>query len=503
MSMEHADVMTARDAAFVYAETGSSPLHVGMLAILEDRGATIGALRRHLASRLHRFPRLRQKLAWVPHHQGHPVWVDAEDLDLSEHVMEGALPEPGGLAEAKRYVARAMSTPLPRSRPLWEMHLLPMSEQRLGLVFKIHHCLLDGVSAAHLVTVLFDIEPTAPPSAPRDWVAAPAPSERELLEDAARSRRQRLAELREAARQWRPSKEWLHSSLDRVARAAGEMVDLGKAMLVSPRRVSLCDRVGPYRRFEGGGVDLEEIKSIKRAGDCKLNDVVLAMVGDALGRLLRARGIATTQRTIKAFVPVSRRGQQSTPAYGNNVSMMAVDLPVEAMAPDQRLGRVAARMTELKASGQSRAADLWMNVADHMPPALVSLVSRAAGMQSAIDVVVTNVPGPPFPLYLLGGKMLEVYPYVPLFGATALGIAVVSYDGKLYFGLSGDWDAMSDLDRLREALLRSFDELRSSTTSRSDQGESNVAIDHRRGIPSRDGTEGQGRVTPRRARKSA
>jgi len=453
------DRLSVADASFVYAETSSAPLHVGMLGLFENRGATIERLRAHVASRVHLFPRLRHKLAFVPYEQGHPVWIDDDQFDLRAHVRAAIADGPADDAEARRYTAQVMEAPLSRERPLWEMRLLPMTNQRVGLVFKIHHCLLDGMSAAHLVTVLFDLARDTPVRESEQWTPGAQPAPDDLLRDAMREQWEKVVQLRDKAAALAAPDE-RRELFGRASQIAGSVVGWARATLTTRRRASLASWVGPHRRFETASVALEEVKQIKRSAGCKLNDVALAMVAGGVGQLLRGRGVDTDGARVKAMVPVSTRDPSSQMSYGNQASVMALDLPIGELPPATRLQRIGDAMTRLKSSRQWEGMDFWVELAEHLPPAVVSLVSRVGRIQRVVDVVVTNVPGPPIPLYLLGGEMLEVYPYVPLFGGTSLGIAIVSYNGRLSFGVSGDREAMPDLDAVTSGIAAAFEELR-------------------------------------------
>lgn len=481
--------LSAQDASFVYAETAAAPLHVGMLGILEDVGQSAESVQRHLAGRLHRVPALRQKLAFVPYDLDHPRWVDDDGFDLAAHVREVVLLGRRDDAAARRLMAQFMSAPLPRSRPLWELQIFRMTRGRLGMVMKIHHCLLDGVSAAHLATVLFDATPNAAPSDPEPWRARPAPQPEAMVDDAVRGSLARGRALAARVAAWRPDADTARRVAAEARTTIASVIDLARGALVPRHRARLTAPVGAYRGFETASLALPEVKALKSRVGCKLNDVALALVAGGVGDLLRARGVPTRGATVKAIVPVSRR--RSAPVgLGNQVSMMAVDLTVDN-EPGARaqLEAIAREMDRVKDSGQAQGADFWVALAEHVPAQLVSLVSQLARIPRVVDLVVTNVPGPPFPLYLAGGKLLEVYPFVPLFGATSLGVAVVSYDGRLYFGVSGDRDHLPDLPIFGAGLGSTFDALGRAAT----HGDNDVPYDYRSELPSRDGAAAQDR----------
>lgn len=483
------DRLSSQDASFVYAETAQKPLHVGLLAAFEDRGANIAALRTHVASRLHLFPRLRKKLAFVPFDQGHPVWTDDEGFDIATHVSEAALSGERDMHEAQSFMARFMSEPLLRSQPLWQMRILSMSGERFALAFKIHHCLLDGMSAAHLVTVLFDLSRTTRPTPAKAWEPALPPAPRDLFSNAIREHRDRLTLLARRISNWRPTRQSVDLLIHQAGEIAGNVAEQAAAMLIPRQRAALRGGVGPYRRFEGTSISLQEVKDVKNRRGSTVNDVALTIVAAGVGRMLRERGVDTDSATVKAAVPVSRRPKSEVATLGNQVSLMTVDLPVDDDEPTTLLARISRDMRALKHSGQADGADFWIALADYTPPVVLHAISRVAGSQHLIDLIVTNVPGPAFPLYLLGGEMLEVYPFVPLFGGTSLAVGVVSYNGRLYFGLTGDHDAVPDLRTVTSGLTESFAALR----DRSD-GDDYVQYDYRNELPSHHGAaQGEGR----------
>jgi len=457
-----------------------------MLAIFEDRGIDLAGLRRHVASRIHMFPRLRQKLAFVPGGAAHPLWVDDEAFDIARHIDTEPLMNGADDAAARRMTALVMREPLPRSRPLWQMLLFRMTEGRVGLIVKIHHCLLDGMSAVRLTMVLFDNQHQAAGGQPPAWTPARSPSRAQLVAQART----------EARLRWRRTRARVGALLERAAerqplmRRASEVVtsmaQLALASFDSRHRLVLPRQGGQERAFATASLELDAVKQVRRRHTTKLNDVVLASVASGLGALLRARGMATAGTTVKAAVPVSRRDAADTASYGNKVSMMVVDLPVDEQPPDAQLCRISRTMTQHKQAGQADGANFWLDVAEYVPATLVSLVTRAASWQRLLDVIVTNVPGPQFPLYLGGGEMLEVFPFVPLFGGTRLGVALVSYNGRLFFGICGDRAGTPDVDDLSQAIVDSFDALHNLPQT---TGATNVANDQRCRVPSGDVAE--------------
>lgn len=450
--------LSAQDASFLYAESPAAHMHIGTLAIFEDGGWTEDELCAHIESRLHLVPRFRKRLAWVPMGQGRPVWVDDEHFDIRLHIRSIGLPPPGDEAEALRLTAKIMSIPLDRRRPLWEMWTFQLPGGRRALVQKTHHCLIDGVSGVDLGTAILDFQkdPPKPASRPPVWAPEPAPDKQQLLMDSVVERLTQPRALLDTVRGWR---ERPKEFLDRAGEVMQGLVALGRATLDLAPRTSLTRQIGTHRRFAIVRCALSDIKTIKNAHECKVNDVVLAAVSGGLRRLLEARGELADGLILRAMVPVSVRDPSQRMTYGNQVSMMAADLPVGEPAPVERLLQVSAQMDGLKESKQAVGADFWVKLSEFAPATVLALASRAVAFQRMVNLTVTNVPGPQFPLYLLGGKLIEVFPYVPLVGTTSLGVAIVSYDGQLNFGLSGDWDLVPDLDVLADGIRASIAEL--------------------------------------------
>ena len=450
--------LTAQDASFLYAETPAAHMHVGSLVVFDDSGFTEADLRAHIESRLHKVPRFRKKLAWVPLDAGLPIWVDDPHFDLRFHIRHTGLPKPGGRAEALRLMGRVMSLPLDRARPLWEMWLFDLPDGRRGLIQKTHHCLIDGISGVDLGTVLLDFGPKPRQVEAPEWTPVEPPTRWELLRDTWLGQLRSPDEIK--ARLQKLTSAGTTPLLDKVEELSRGLLAFGKATLDVCPKTSLNAPIGPHRRFAIARAELAAVKRIKNHFDCKVNDVVLAIVSGALRHILLERGEEVAPDCdLHALVPVSMRSKAQRHTYGNQVAAMKAHLPVGEADPARRLERVALGMDNLKASGEAVGADFWLKAADFAPPTVVAMASRAMAFQRLFNLAVTNVPGPQIPLYLLGGRLREAYPYVPLVGTAALGVAVLSYDGRLFFGVSGDWDVLPDLETFTEGVGLATEEL--------------------------------------------
>lgn len=432
-------------------------MHVGTLAIFEDRGLSEEQLNAHLASRLHLVPRFRKKIAWVPMQQGRPVWVDDPHFDIRFHVRYTGLPKPRGEREALQLMGRVMSRPLDRQRPLWEMWVFDLPDQRFGIIEKTHHCLIDGVSGVDFGTVILDLLPnTSSGDPPPQWEPAPAPSRRRMLLDAMV---ERVTQPQEIMHSWRslmqPPRALIRHTLD----VGKGVIAFGRANLTRAPVTSLTQPIGSHRRFDIVRMQLDDVKQVKNRFGCTVNDVVLAVVTGGLRRLLLSRGDAIDGLDLKAMVPVSVRDTSQRMTYGNMVSMVTAELPVGEARPHRRVALIRDRMAGLKESSEAVGADFWAKLSEFAPPTILSLAGRALALQRTVNLVITNAPGPQFPLYLKGGRMLEAFPCMPIHGTTSLGVAVLSYNGQLNVGLTGDLDIVPDLHIFASGIEQSIREL--------------------------------------------
>jgi diacylglycerol O-acyltransferase / wax synthase len=460
--------LSAQDAMFLHVEDEHQPMHVGSLALFEgapffDESGRfrIDEARAVIAGRMHLVPRFRKRLMFVPLDQGRPVWVDDDNFDLAYHVRLTALPRPGSEEQLKALVGRLQGQRLDRRRPLWELWFVEgVAGDRVAIVQKTHHCLVDGISGVDVATVLLDLEPTPPPVEAQPWEPEPAPAPAQLLVE---SLVERATDPVEAARSLRAALRGPQQLVDRVAAVGRAVTAAGSSAPKAPWN----ERISPHRRFEVARVPFAQVKSIKdRAADLAVegeritvNDVVVAACAGALRGFLQSREEPVDDLVLRAMVPVSVRSEAERGALGNKVSMMTADLPVGEPSPTERLRAVHASIRSARESGQAVGAQTIISLLDYAPPTLVSMASRLTVRSRAVNLTITNVPGPQFPLYCAGARMLEAFPYVPIVDGQGLTIGIVSYDGQLAFGLTGDRDLLPDLAVLAEAVEKSFAEL--------------------------------------------
>jgi diacylglycerol O-acyltransferase / wax synthase len=449
--MANPDRLTALDTTFLHLEDhGTAHMHVASVMVFDGRAPAPQELVDHVVGRLHLVPRYRQRLQYVPFDQGRPVWADDPHFNPRYHIRHTALPAPADDAELKRLAGRLFSQRLDRSKPLWEIWLVEkMSGDRFALIAKTHHALVDGISGVDITTVLFDTSPDpVPTSRPAEpWVAQPLPGPAKLLGEALRERATVPSEMLRAARRvFRAPRKVASQVAEGVANVgAATLAGIRSPAPDSPFNVD----ISPHRRYTYLDADLAQFKGIKDSLGGTLNDVVLTVVSLALGRFMRDQlSIRTDDLELKAMVPVSVRADSERGALGNKVAAMWAPLPVGIEDPVASLHHVSAAMEELKNSGQAVGAQVLTNLAGFAPPTILSQAARLQARQRFFNLVVTNVPGPQFPLYILGRRLQVLYPVVPLARRQALGIAVMSYDGHLGFGLLGDFDALPDLETI-------------------------------------------------------
>jgi WS/DGAT/MGAT family acyltransferase len=453
------DRLTGLDSSFLHLERDSAHMHVAGCMVFRGSTPSYDELVDEIDARLHLVPRYRQRLGFVPLDQGRPVWVDDPHFNIRYHVRHTALPRPGGDEELKRLAGRVFSQALDRARPLWELWLVEgLADDRFAVLSKTHHALVDGVSGVDIATILFDTSPDPMPVAPPDheWVPRPLPTAAQLLADALLERATVPGELARGVRAVFRGPRQVAERLAEALAAVGALAWTGlQAAPESPFNV----RIGPHRRFTWVLGDLAQFKAVKNSIGGTVNDVVLAAVAGALGRHMRLHGHDTDGVILKAMVPVSVRADVERGALGNKVAAMWAPLPVGILDPAERLLEISHAMEDIKESGQAVGAQVLTQLTGFAPPTIMAQAARLQARQRLFNIVVTNVPGPQAPLYMLGRELDAIFPMVPLAENTALGIAIMSYNGQLNFGLVSDFDALPDVESLAEELRLSVEEL--------------------------------------------
>ncbi|HWD85519.1 MAG TPA: wax ester/triacylglycerol synthase family O-acyltransferase [Solirubrobacteraceae bacterium] len=465
MAQQHLDRLTPTDASFLHQEGHNSHMHIGGVLVFEGPPPPFEAYLEHVQGRLNQVKRYRQKLATPPLETGRPLWVDDPSFNLEYHVRQTALPAPGTEEQLFLLAARIASQPLDRTKPLWESWMVEGlepgeegGEERFALIFKNHHSLVDGVSGVDLATVLLDLEDTpAPPSQEVEpWRPAPVPGPGDLV--VAGVRGAVGAGLGLAQRTVGAALDPI-GSVVALRSAVQGLGELAWAALNPAPDTPLNVPIGPHRRFAVVRQQLDDYREIKNALGGTVNDVVLTVVSGGLARWLRNRGVRTEGLEMRALVPVSVRGEDQRGDMGNQLTVMRGPLPVYIDDPATRLGVVRQAMDGLKESKQAVGAATLAAVNELAPPTILAQASRLQFSTRLFNLLVTNIPGPQFPLYVLGRRLEDLFPLAFLPENHALAVAIMSYNGGIDYGLLGDYDAMSDIDVMAQGIDQALQEL--------------------------------------------
>jgi diacylglycerol O-acyltransferase len=458
---EKYDRLSALDQSFLSFETANAYMHVAITAIFESRslatadgGIDISRIRRHIAARLRLIPRYRQRLMYTPL-VNDALWVDDGRFDLGFHVRHASLPRPGGERQLQRRCAEILERPLDRRRPLWEVWIIEgLTGGRFAMLAKVHHCMVDGIAGVDILAALLGTEPSEAPEPVEPWTPRPQPSERALLADVVRRRGRAsiglLRGLRDAVRS--PSQTG-----QVVGARAAALVRLLRHLGQAPS-TPFNQPIGPHRRIDWLSFELAVIKAIRNQLGGTINDVVLTTVAGAVGKFLARRRVRL-DGAFRTVVPVSVRAPDERGVPGNRVSVWLTALPVHERDARRRLDAVRAMTAELKDSQEAMGAEVVTQAAEWTTANVIKLAAQFINSARRFNLIVTNVPGPPVPFYLLGAPMVAAYPHLPLFENQGLGVALFSYAGTLYWGVGADWNQMPDLGEFMRDIAESFDEL--------------------------------------------
>lgn len=468
--------LSALDAAMVFMETDHVPMHVGLVAVFEakhlrrlDGGLDRERMRTHMAGVLGDLPRHRQRLAFVPLER-HPVWVDAEHFDLDHHVQFHALPRPGDEAQLKELVGRVISSRLDLERPLWEVVFVEGLEgDRFAMISKLHHCMVDGVAATQVFSTFFTPDPVPHDRTPEEVPPRPSPTAPELvraeIERRAHTAVEILSHVTDAFR--KAADTDAHGHRAHVKGEALGMLEALKTKVTPSTHGPLNpELVGKDRAFDWVRVSLDDVKDVKNRLGGKINDVVLAMVAGAVRRYFAKHLGEGPYPEFRVIVPFDSRGLgDTTTASGNRVVPTLARLPIDLETPRQRYMALLETTHHIKASGQVKGLMRLEDLANLAIVAPIAALLRAATNFWAGNLIVTNVPGPGATHYFLGTRMLACYPLVPIMANQALGIALFSYDGGLFFGFHADRVALPDLADLPRFVAEELEALKSSAAS--------------------------------------
>jgi diacylglycerol O-acyltransferase / wax synthase len=448
--------MSSIDSSFLHVESSTTPMHIGAVSIFEGPPPPFEDLRAMVAGKLALVPRYRQKVRFVPLAAGTPVWVDDPHFSLDYHLRHTAIPAPGSELQLRQMASRVFSQHLDRDKPLWELWAVEGLEGgSWALLSKVHHCMVDGVAATDLMSVMFS--DTTSGRASGEWAAAPEPTGVQLLV-------RTLARLASPAGQLDALRRALSAPADTV-RSLAEAARAIAAAAPSMRPVaasSLTGPIGPHRRWSWAQARLSDVKTVRSALGGTVNDVVLTLITNGFRALLDARGEDVAEdRVIRTMVPVSVRRKGERGVYNNRVSAVFAGLPVGLSDPARRLEAIRAEMDGIKESKQAVAGDVLSSMSGFAPPLLLALGSRLVTLSPRLNMhtATTNVPGPQQHVQTLGRRLLRSYPFVPVVGSIRIVVAIFSYDGGLYFGVTGDYDGAPDIDVLTAGIERGMDDL--------------------------------------------
>ena len=462
--------LSAQDYSFLLAENENAPMHVSAIGILEakalrkpDGGIDIARFQAAIDAILHWIPRYRQKLAWIPI-ENWPTWVDDRHFDLGYHIRHIALPAPGTRDQLREIAGRILSRRLDRQRPLWEIWVIEGLEkgEQVAILNKIHHCMIDGAAGADLSTILFSPSPQFEEKGPLPYYPRPAPTGIELVSDRLREALAAPREvLRAAKRLVGEERDALLVDLSARARALAELAGLAfQPASESP----INGELSPNRRIDWLTMPLDDVRELRAALRCTINDVVLATVTEAIRRYLFRRRVDAATLEFRVSIPVNTRSAEHAHQLGNHVSTWIIRLPLEKKDPLDQVDAIRLQTAERKQSNSALALDTVMKAAEFLP---VGLLKRGVGLvQAQVNTIVTNVPGPQFPLYSVGARLLGMYPIVPLIPGCGLGIALFSYEGKLCWGFNADHQLIPNLEDLTADVRAAFESLRQAAVAR-------------------------------------
>ena len=451
------DRLSAQDNSFLLAETPKAHMHVSSTLIYEagplrteDGGIDFERIKKATAAYLHRIPRYRQKLHFIPF-ENHAVWVDDQHFSLDYHVRHTALPKPGSDEQLKRLSARIMAQPLDWARPLWETWVVEGLEgDRFAVITKIHHCMIDGSSGVDIAQIMMSATPDRSIPEPPSYMPRPTPSNSDLLRDEVLRRASLPFQILRGARAFANETDDLVAEVTTRAKILWKMAGMGVTSSDTPINGPLTH----HRSFDWLVVPLDDVKAIRRGLECSLNDVVLTIITGAVRELMLLRGVDPTHLEFKIAAPVSVRSDEERGQLGNRVSSWVIALPIGEDDPREQLRIINENTQELKQSNQALAIEMIMKAAEVAPAGLLSLGAQAAS--GPVNSIVTNVPGPQFPLYLQGARLVGLFPQVPLLEGMGVGIALISYDGRICFGFNANPDVLPDLQVFVRQIERTF-----------------------------------------------
>lgn len=453
--------MSAEDAAFMYFEKPDAPLHIGSVGIFEGT-IDFDRLYASIDARMHLIPRYRQLAVIPPFYAGHPTWEDDPTFSLERHLRVVQIPAPGTDEQLRELSSQLFAPMLPRDKPLWDIVLVHGLEgDRTAMVTRVHHCLVDGVSGVELLLALLDLvpnpEPTPPPAEP--WAPKATPTPLQSWADAM------FEEWQRGIQQFSEFQQNMLNPRGQMRR----MTDLARAVEVAlpaamrqPTKTRWNKPVGGGRRVGWSEMSFQEVRGIRSALGGTVNDVMLTLLGGALGRYMRHHGEKTDGTTVRMMIPVNVRAEDQKGTLGNRVSMMLPNVPVGIEDPAVRLQAVRDEMQRLKDDSQANAFEAFVQLSANIPAAFHAMAGINGVPPGGANLVCTNVPGPMIPLWSVGHRMLAIYPLLPLAGDLGIGVGIMSFNKSLYFGVMSDPAIIDDVERITDYLDEEFRALRTA-----------------------------------------
>ncbi|HJQ67649.1 MAG TPA: wax ester/triacylglycerol synthase family O-acyltransferase [Blastocatellia bacterium] len=454
--------LTSMDATFLYFEKKEAPMHIGSVSIFEGE-IPFDKFIDNISSKMHLLPRYQQKVVPDPFNLGHPTWEFDSNFDINNHVFRVRIDAPGSEEELIKLAGKIFSPMMDRKKPLWDIYLVyGLEGKRTAMIARVHHCMVDGVSGVDLLKIVLDISPDAQPL-PKSEAAPPRPPR----PDPTRSFFDALlGGMQEGMNRWMEFQTGLLNLTQAMTsgQSASSLPDMTRMLPGLAAPVPLLPFNRPCsgdRKLVWSTFSFAEARAIRGALGGTVNDVVLTVLSGAVSRYVEQHGQQTAGRSLRVMVPVSLRRQDQRGALGNLVSLLPVDIPLDVKDPVERYRHINAKTVAMKSARVAEGLNLFSALMGILPASVQALVGAIANTPfPAFNMVSTNVPGPQVPLYAMGKRMTAYYPYVPVGYAVGCGCAIMSYDQKLYFGLTSDTQAMPDVERLKAFLEESFVELR-------------------------------------------
>ncbi len=450
--------LSAQDTSFLIFEKPNINMHVASTSIyetgplqIENGGIDFACIKEGIDKILHLIPRYRQKIKWIEEGKT-AAWIDDHEFVIDYHVRHTSLPNPGTEEQLRQLVSRITEHQLDRSRPLWEMWVVEgLENDRFALINKVHHCMIDGASGVDLSQVIMSPDPKHIPEKGPAFYPRPEPTHAELK----RGNYKRLAAMPWQAfnRFGRHRRKTDHLAKDIKEFASGLKETMAAMGIAS--ETPLNGPLGPHRTFSWNTMPLDDLRTIRRSMGCTINDVVLAIVTNAVRNFFISRQTNPDNVPFRIAAPVNMRKADDRRKMGNRVSAWSVPLPIAEDNPIKQLMQVRCETRKLRDSKQANVIEMIMSIAE-FAPSMFSMVDRLGSISGSNNSIVTNVPGPQFPLYFFGAKMLEIYPCVPLLENMGLGIALMSYDGKVCWGYNADYGQLSDLSSFTDCIQQSL-----------------------------------------------